>query len=63
MCYLVKALHFGQIDDRVRPVLVIVGDHSGLEQKERVGTGERGEIETECEELCGQMNSNFRTEE
>lgn len=59
MCYLVKALHFGQIDDRVRPVLVIVGDHSGLEQKERGKMGERREIEAGCEELCGQMNSKW----
>lgn len=28
--YLMEALHFGQVDHRVGPLLVIVGDDSGL---------------------------------
>lgn len=30
--YLMKTLHFGQINYRVGSVLVIVGDHSSLEE-------------------------------
>lgn len=30
--YLMKTLHFGQIDYRVGSVLIIVGDHSSLEE-------------------------------
>lgn len=38
--YLMKTFHFGQIDYRVGSVLVIVGDHSSLEEVQMTVRGE-----------------------